>query len=213
MDALMNAFSWPALWAVLISLEFWGAVTGLWDVWLCMKEDIKNFPIGIINIVIFFFMFWSQKLYGSAVLQVVFLVLSIWGWIVWLRGAKNTKAVAVSTDINLAEGTLSAVVGGAASYGFGRYLATTGDPSPYLDAVLAIFSVIAQYFMSKKVIQSWHIWICVDAVSIWVYGQSQLYITAGLYFVFLCLCLRGLYDWKNEPVYKRIGAGQVSAAT
>lgn len=211
MDALLTAFTWPAFWAIFIGLEFWGAATGLWDVWLCMKEDIKNFPIGIINIVIFFFMFWGQKLYGSAVLQVFFLVLSIWGWVVWLRGQKNTKEVAVSTDVTALDGSLSLMIGSAATFVFGRYLATTGDPSPYLDSALAIFSIVAQYFMSKKVIQCWYIWISVDVVSIWVYAHTNLYITAGLYFIFLCMCVRGLYDWKNEPTYKKLSVGKIPA--
>ena len=204
MDALLTSFSWAALLSVLIGLEFWGAVTGLWDVWLCMKEDIKNFPIGILNIVIFFFMFWGQKLYGSAVLQVFFLVLSIWGWVVWLRGTKNTKDVVVSADITVLDSLISFVVGVLATYAFGRYLATTGDPSPYLDSALAIFSVIAQYFMSKKVVQCWYIWIAVDVTSIWVYANTNLYITAGLYFIFLCMCVRGLMDWRSEPTYAKL---------
>ncbi len=101
------------------------------------------------------------------------------------------------------------------SYGtilFGKYLANTGDPSPFLDAALAVFSVIAQYFMSKKVIQCWYIWITVDIVSIWVYGGSGLYITAGLYFIFLCMCIRGLYEWKNEPSYKEFSNRKVPTA-
>ena len=212
MDALLTAFTWPAFWAIFIGLEFWGAATGLWDVWLCMKEDIKNFPIGIINIVIFFFMFWQQKLFGSAVLQVFFLVLSIWGWVVWLRGLKNTKEVTVSITMTLIEGLVAVIVGAISTYYFGKYLATTGDPSPMLDSALTIFSIIAQYFMSKKVVQCWYIWIAVDVTSIWVYAHTNLYITAGLYFIFLCMCIRGLYDWKNEPTYKRVGAGQIPAA-
>lgn len=206
MDALWTSFSWTALFALVYGLEFWGATTGLWDVYLCMKEDIKNFPIGLINITIFFFMFWGQKLYGSAVLQIFFFVLSIWGWRVWLQGLKNTKEVTVSLDITLKESLIALIVGISATYAFGLYLATTGDPSPFMDSGLAIFSVIAQYFMSKKVIQCWYIWISIDVVSIWVYSHSNLPITAGLYFVFLCMCIKGLYDWRNEPTYIKIHA-------
>ena len=211
MDSLLTSFTWPAFFAILMGLEFWGATTGLWDVWLCMKEKIINFPVGIINITIFFFMFWNQKLYGSAVLQVFFLILSIWGWIVWLRGLRNTKSVAVSKDITIIEATIGLIIGSIATYGFGRYLATTGDPSPYLDASLAIFSIVAQYFMSKKVIQCWYIWISVDVVSVWVYGHSGLYITTGLYFIFMCMCIKGLMDWKNESTYKKLSAGKIPA--
>ncbi len=183
MDALLTAFTWPAFWAIFIGLEFWGATTGLWDVWLCMKEDIKNFPIGILNITIL------------------------------LRGLKNTKEVAVSIDLEWPEAVIAGIIGCFGTWAFGRYLGTTGDPSPLLDASLAVWSVVAQYFMSKKVIQCWYIWISVDVVSIWVYAHTNLYITAGLYFVFLCMCVRGLYDWKNEPTYKKLSVGKIPATT
>jgi nicotinamide mononucleotide transporter len=211
MDALLQNFSFAALLAVMLGLEFWGAVTGVWDVWLCMKEDIKNFPVGILNITIFFFMFWNQKLYGSAVLQVFFLVLSIWGWYVWLKGTRNTKEVTVSKDMTVTEGLLALTIGSIATYWFGLYLATTGDPSPTLDSALAIFSVIAMYFMSKKVVQCWYIWISIDMVSIWVYSHAGLYITSVLYFVFLCMCLKGLHDWKNEPLYVKLRLANAEA--
>ena len=210
MDALLTAFTWPAFWAIFLGLEFWGATTGLWDVWLCMKEDIKNFPVGLLNITIFFFMFWNQKLFGSAVLQIFFFILSIWGWRVWLSGLRNTKEVTTSHDMLVTEGLIAAIVGCIGTYYFGKYLATTGDPSPYLDAALAVFSVIAQYFMSKKVVQCWYIWISIDVVSIWVYSHANLYITAGLYFVFLCMCIKGLYDWKHEPTYVKFGGQKIT---
>ena len=210
MDALLTDFSWPAFWAIFTGLEFWGAVTGAWCVWLCVKERIENFPVGILNVVIFFFMFWHFKLYASAILQVFFLGLCIWGWYVWATGDKNTKEVRVTRNVKFDEAIMALIIGASGTYAFGNYLATTGDPAPYTDAGIAVFSVISQYFMSKKVFQCWYLWISIDVFAIYIYSGSGLHITAALYFMFLCMCVKGIYEWKNEPAYKKLSAGKIS---
>jgi nicotinamide mononucleotide transporter len=213
MDALLTDFSWPAFWAIFVGLEFWGAVTGAVCVWLCVKERIENFPVGIVNVIIFFFMFWNFKLYASAVLQVFFLGLCIWGWYVWATGSKNTKEVRVTRNVTLKETLVALAVGATGTYFFGNYLATVDDPAPYTDAGIAVFSVISQYFMSKKVFQCWYLWISIDVIAIYVYSTSGLLITAALYFMFLCMCVKGIYDWKNEPAYKKLSAGEIPTAS
>ncbi len=201
MDALLNNFTYAALIAVLFGLEFTGAWTGLWDVWLCSTENIWNFPVGILNISVFFWMFWKAQLYASSILQVFFLVLTFWGWYVWLHGNKNTKEVKTTKNISRLEILLSILITECGTIGFGMYLASTGDPLPYPDSFVSILSIVAQYFMSKKVFQCWYMWLMVDAVSIPLYTHSVGYITGGLYCIFFCLCVKGIFDWKNEPAY------------
>lgn len=210
---LANSFNWGLVMTLILSLEFTGAWTGVWDVWLCATENIWNFPVGILNITIFFFMFWQAQLYASSILQVFFLILTFWGWWVWLHGDKNTKEVKVTRNINLTESLLTVAFVLVGTIGFGKYLATTGDPHYYADAFVSILSVAAMYFMSKKVLHCWWMWITVDVVSIPLYTSSVGHITGGLYCLFLCMCIKGLYDWKNEPAYKKLSAGQVPAAS
>ena len=49
---------------------------------------------------------------------------------------------------------------------------------PYLDASLAVASLIAQWFLSKKILENWMIWIAVDVFSIGMYSYKELYVTA-----------------------------------
>ena len=68
---------------------------------------------------------------------------------------------------------------------------------PYLDALIAAASLVAQYLMARKVLESWWFWIAVDVLAIGVYSARGLYPTAGLYAVFLVMCLRGLVEWRR----------------
>src|SRR5512140_1505836 len=63
--------------------EILGFITGALCVWLAARENIWNWPIGIANNIFYFVVFWRSKLYADACLQVVYLLISIYGWYKW----------------------------------------------------------------------------------------------------------------------------------
>lgn len=67
-------------------VEVIGFVTGAWCVWLVGRQNPWNWPVGLIQVVAYLFLFWESGLYGDSVLQVVYLVLGLWGWWNWVRG-------------------------------------------------------------------------------------------------------------------------------
>jgi hypothetical protein len=62
-------------------------------VWLTVKENVWNFPIGIFSCGAYLVFFGEGRLFADAGLQVVFIVLNIVGWIAWARGKVVTKPV------------------------------------------------------------------------------------------------------------------------
>ena len=69
--------------------EMLGFVTGGWTVWLTVKENIWNWPIGIANSVFFLILFLHAKLFADSGLQAVYIVLGFLGWYWWLYGGKE----------------------------------------------------------------------------------------------------------------------------
>lgn len=79
----------------------------------------------------------------------------------------------------------------------GRTMHRCTDASfPYLDALTTVASLIAQWLMGRKVLESWLVWIFVDVISIGLYVAKELYLTAGLYSVFLVLATWGWAEWR-----------------
>ncbi len=70
---------------------------------------------------------------------------------------------------------------------------------PYPDAFTTMLSVIAQFLMTKKYLENWTLWIIADVVYIGVYLIKSLYWTAGLYAIFLALCVEGYREWNSSP--------------
>jgi nicotinamide mononucleotide transporter len=202
------AFAWGA--TQLSIAEVLGFVTGLWCVWLAARENIWNFPFGIANCALLLLLFFHVRLYADAALQLLFIGLNIRGWMLWSKGDQKKPDLAVSTGDRrlLIVAALVAILLWAA---FVPLLRKAGGSLPMFDALITSLSVIAQYLLNRKILQSWWWWIAVDVISIPVYAYKDLYLIALLYCVFLALCVFGYRAWSQELRAQQDG-GQLSLA-
>jgi nicotinamide mononucleotide transporter len=77
---------------------------------------------------------------------------------------------------------------------FSRY---TDAHLPFWDAAAAGVSVTAQAVMLRKKIECWPLWLAVDVVYVGIYLYKQVYLTAGLYALFLVLAALGWREWRS----------------
>jgi len=180
------------------TLEVVARATGLICVYLAGRENIWNYPFGFVNAGLFAYIFYNVQLYADALLQVIFFVLMAFGWIIWLTKRGNAK-VRPTRNMHRKElryGFLFAIV---LSFAWGFYLHSYTNASvPYLDAIVATLSILAQYFLSKKVLQNWFIWIIVDVMSIGLYLYKGLPVIAFTYAVFLIICIASYFQWARQ---------------
>jgi nicotinamide mononucleotide transporter len=209
MEAIEMEKKWtlPLLFAAMLAiawftssttLEIVATTTGLLCVWLTARQNIWAWPIGLVNVGCFFFMFLEVKLYADMMLQVLFFLLSVYGWIVWLtkrEGAMVRPTRSIKKGLAVVLGVLAMVV--TLSWGYLLH-AHTDASIPYADAFVATLSLIAQYLLSSKILQNWLVWIAVDVLSIGLYAYKELYALAFLYVIFLGIAMSGYISWKRE---------------
>ena len=82
-----------------------------------------------------------------------------------------------------------------------RYLEST---SPYLDALNAVLGLVAQFMLSRKILENWHLWILYNVVSIVIYISTGLYVMLILAIINLFICVAGLLEWKSNYKGKNI---------
>jgi nicotinamide mononucleotide transporter len=178
-------------------LEVFGFVTGAVCVWLQVKEKIWGWPIGITNNLVYIVVFLTAKLYADMGLQVVYILISVYGWWNWLHPAPGTRK-AMIRRLRLLEGVAItlAIVSGAA---FLRWLLShyTDSTVPFWDGTTTAISLAAQYMLGRKHLENWLVWIGVDVVYIGLYIYKHLYLTSFLYFIFLLMCVAGYAQWKK----------------
>lgn len=185
-----------------------GFLTGALCVWAVARQNIWNWPLGLVNNAAFFALFLGVGLYADAGLQVAFAALGVYGWVVWLRRRTADGALA-SIPVRRArpaEVTLGLVAAALATVGVALLLAAKTDSAvPWPDAFVLAFSLLATWGQAKKLIEQWWVWITVDVVSIPLYVVKGLWLTAILYTGFLALCVWGLARWTRELREHRSG--------
>ncbi|MEQ1692838.1 MAG: nicotinamide riboside transporter PnuC [Gemmatimonas sp.] len=179
-------------------VELFGFITGVLNVWLVTRESIWSWPIGVLNAGFYIVVFSRTGLYSDTGLQVVYLVLSCYGWWHWARGgARDTPVVVTRVSVRLMA-LLAAI-----SVGIWLVLSTItaripGSVLPQLDAALVSVSLIAQWMMTRKLLENWLLWIAVDVVYVPLFITRGLRLTAVLYAVFLVLAIIGFVQWKRS---------------
>lgn len=178
--------------------EIAATLFGLVSVYLTVKENVLCWPTGIIMVILYVFVFYDAKLYSDVMLQVIYVFMQAYGWYFWVYGGIKEEKVHVTT-LKARERIMSlfAVIIGAAAWGYLMYTYTDAS-LPYTDSLIVVMSLIAQWFLAKKVLESWVLWIAVDVLALYVYSVKGLYLTTGLYAVFLILAIKGLIEWRKS---------------
>ena len=179
-------------------LEAIAVLFGIVSVYLSTRENIWSWPTALINVALFFALFLKSGLYSDTGLQVVYFALSIYGWYGWLYGGAGRTAISVSQ----ASTRTWITVGGIGVVMWGVLGAVTsrlpGTALPYVDAATTTISLIAQWMMTRKLIENWLIWIAVDVVYVGMFLFKGLYLTAFNYGIYLLLAVVGYVAWKRS---------------
>lgn len=155
-----------------ITLEIAGTIFGFLAVYLTIKENIWCWFFGLIQVVIFVFIFYTAKLYSDMILHIIYVFLQIYGWYHWKYGGKNENNLQITKITNTVLWVLLTLV---LTFVLGYLMQLKTDASfPYPDAFTTTASLVAQYLMIKKKLGSWLFWIVVDIVAIGIYFNKEL---------------------------------------
>jgi len=182
----------------LSAFEIVAAVITAISIWLGTKQNIWYWPTGILSLVMYTWVYYQARLYGESLLQIICLGLMIYGWYVWLHGGENRAELPVTRTPGRA---WPALMGAGIAGSFGSALLMrqfTDNPSPWVDASILGFSLVAQLMTARKWIENWIFWMVINVISIWLYVQRGLYPTAVLYVVLLALAFDGYRKWKRS---------------
>src|SRR5438270_5477241 len=140
------------------------AVAGAVSVYLSARENIWSWPTAIVNVGLYIIVFRRTGLYSDMGLQVVYLVLSIYGWYQWLYGGTARTQLTVSRARSR-EWLIVTPIAIVFWIILGRTTATLpGVALPYVDSALATLSLVAQWMMTRKILENWMLWIIAEVV-------------------------------------------------
>lgn len=181
----------------MLWIEAAATIFGILAVWLTVRRNILCWPAGLIQVLLYIYIFFVVKLYSDLILHVFYIFLQFFGWYNWLHGGDDHGELKVSGLKRLRlVGWIFLGLAGTALWGWGMTRFTDAS-LPYPDAFTTVMSLVATWLMAKKKLDSWLFWIAVDVIAIGVYYYKELYLTCGLYSVFLILATIGYFTWQR----------------
>lgn len=168
-------------------------------IFLAIKQSLWCWPAAFISTLIYTLLFFDVSLLMDSFLNAYYLIMALYGWYSWRYGGKHenqelevtTYGVAKNMKIILFLTLLSLIVG----YLMANY--TTADFA-YMDSFTTLFALFATYMLAKKVLENWIYWMIIDAVSIYIYIQKGLNLTAVLFVIYTVLAFVAYQKWKEE---------------
>ena len=190
----------PILWREVI-----GNVFGLASAVGGMRRRVWAWPVGIAGNVLLFTVFLGAvfdnpehaTLLGQAGRQVMFVLVSVYGWVRWNQARATGTGPAVQPRwatgreraALVGAGLLAVAVLTPAFRALGSY-----DPV-WADAWIFVGSVMATYAMARGWVEFWLCWIAVDVVGVPLLLRAQFYPSAALYAVYGAFVVWGLVVW------------------
>ncbi len=192
-------------------LEFFGVISGIVAIWLSAKANIWNWPIGILNIVLSFWLYYQAQLYPDMLLQVFFFVTNIIGWWRWanpLPIEQDAKLELKISRLKTSQLLFTITIGIAGTLLLGQFASnlhnwfplvfTLPGAYPYTDSFITVMSIIATFYMIQKKIECWVIWILVDIIATCLYYVKGVKFYSLEYLLFVILAVYGLFHWIKE---------------
>ncbi|MFA6334087.1 MAG: nicotinamide riboside transporter PnuC [Bacteroidales bacterium] len=182
-----------------IFIEVFGAVTGLIYVLLEIRQKRAMWIVGGISALTYILIFLNAGLIAATGLQLYYLAMSIYGWKNW-GGSGNDKNDGEPTVSKMAGKIfITSILSSIAGYlllslvldVYGR------DPMPEVDSAIAVMSMLATWWVTRKYIENWFLWIIADGLAVYLYVSQELYATAALYFVYIIASVAGYLHWRK----------------
>ncbi|WP_447765122.1 nicotinamide riboside transporter PnuC [Sphingopyxis panaciterrae] len=164
---------------------------------LAGRNSVHTWWTGIIGCVLFALLFFDARLYADVTLQILFIATSVAGWRLWAGGAARAPLPVQRAAPAMLAGLGAASV--AAAIGYGAILHHFTDAyAPFVDSFVLVLSLLAQFLLMRRLIETWAVWLLVDTIAVPLFLSRGLYLTAALYAAYWFNAWYGAWRWRRE---------------
>lgn len=174
-------------------LEAFAVFTSYSCTYLCVKQSRLNYPIGVISVAALSLLFYQQGLYASMVLNMYLFPTLVWGWFRW-RPDEITRPV---TRVGKWWWPVYLLITYSVWYTLTTIATAMNATLASWDSAILALSILAQFFLDQKKMETWSVWFVVNVISITTYWQAGLQIVAIQFVFFLLNTAYGHYSWKQ----------------
>ena len=181
--------------ATMSGWEAAAVVLGIAYLLLAVRESSWCWYAAFASTGILLVLFWNVNLVMESALQVYYLAMAAYGWWQWQHGSGGQTELAISrwgSRQHLAALCAVLLISAVSGSLLQHY---TGAALPYLDSFTTWGSVLTTWMVARKILENWLYWLVIDSVSIYLYLDRELYLTAALFALYLVIVMFGYRKW------------------
>jgi nicotinamide mononucleotide transporter len=181
-----------------IGIEIIIFIFGVLSVYFAKKENILVYPTGIICTILSVYIMFNAKYYADMSINIYYSIMSVYGWFHWKK-IINGEVLSISRT-NMKEKIIGIVLFLITAiicvyiYKFFNYKLQVNN---YLDIFTTSLFFTAMWYMAKKKIENWTLWIVGNTIAVYIFFDRQLYIIAIQYIIFTILAISAYIEWKK----------------
>ncbi len=180
-------------------IEIVGAILSLIYLYLSIKQKLSLWAFGFLSSAFYIVVFYKTGFYADMSLQFYYLIISIYGWIVWTRGTNNVEHEMPVSKITL-KLALRLIVASVFIYFLYYFILAnfTDSTIPKADSLVGMLSIIGTWMLAKKLIENWLVWIVADGIATGLFLYKGLYPTVILFLIYTLMAIIGYFQWKKR---------------
>ena len=184
-----------------IVLEFLAFWFGIVSVVFAKKQNILVYPTGVICTIITMYLMYKVSLLGHILVNLIYTIISFFGWWNWSRRENNDLVVKVSkfNSNDLTKSLLIFFFIVFVAYFAHDFFATNFEGQiKELDILTSGIFVTAMWLMANKKLENWILWIIGNVITIPLYLSSDKIILSIQYVIFTILAIQAYIEWKKS---------------
>lgn len=190
----------------IIALEIIVFLFGIVSVYFAKQQNIWVFPTGLIATILSVFLLYRAGYLADMTINFYYSIMSIYGWYQWAMPNSKGETLQVSrTTLNeKIIGLLLFIFTILVTFTIYKFFEVTLETENYVDLFTSGLFFTAMWYMAKKKLENWTLWIVGDVITIPLYAYKGLGILSLQYVVFTVLAVLGYLEWKKQVDKQKI---------
>ena len=165
---------------------------------LAVRENILCWYCAFFSTLIYIYLFWNVSLLMESALNVYYLVMAVYGWYQWRHGGDKKHGASIRV-LGFKKNAYCILTIALLTLVSGWILSSSTEAAwPYVDSFTTWGSVLTTIMVARKILENWVYWLIIDSVSIFLYIDRGLYLTALLFIAYVVIVIFGFFHWRTQ---------------
>lgn len=176
--------------------EWLGVLFSMLQVVLASRNNSLNYLFGIAGVLLTLYVMALSGLYAEFTLNLYYLVMSIYGWIYWLRGKASAQIPITKSNHKDRIMSVSIVLISFVLFMFALTQFTDSDV-PVADALVSAFAWAGMWLMARRKLENWILLNVSNLIAVPLMIHKDLYLYAVLSVFLFVVAVIGYFNWRN----------------